>query len=121
MSNGVEGFEITPLGTPVNVIWTVPMKPFWPETETVTGALVAACATDSEFDESVIAKSAEGDGGGSTFADDPPPPPHPAKARRMGAKTMADARFRKCPTCAELQLAIANSGRVNPSCVLSSD
>jgi hypothetical protein len=101
MLNGLEGFEITPLGTPVNVTWTVPVKPFWPETETVTGALVAACATDSEFEESVIAKSGEGNAGGCRFAGELLPPPHPAEAKRKGAKTMANARFRKCPTCAD--------------------
>ena len=64
MLKGLEGFETTPLGTPANVIWTVPAKPFWPVTETVMGALVPPCATDSEVEESVIEKSEDGAGGG---------------------------------------------------------
>jgi hypothetical protein len=28
MLNGVEGFEVMPLGTPARVTWTVPVKPF---------------------------------------------------------------------------------------------
>jgi len=62
------------------------------------GALVPPCATDSELEESVIAKSAEGRAGGCTFADELLPPPHPVQASSKGMKMLPDARFRKCPT-----------------------
>jgi hypothetical protein len=64
MLKGLEGFDSTPLGTPVNAIWIAPVNPFWAATETVTGALVAPWARDSEVDDSVIAKSGEGVGCG---------------------------------------------------------
>src|ERR1700675_3096896 len=67
MLNGLAGFETTPLGTPASVTWIVPVKSFWPATETVIGALVPPCETDREFEESVIAKSGEGVGGGWTI------------------------------------------------------
>jgi hypothetical protein len=98
MLKGLEGFETTPLGTPDNVTWTVPVKPFCPTTETVMGAVVPPCARESEVDESVIAKSGDGGAGGCTFADEPLPPPHPAQASSKGMKMLLGARFLNCPT-----------------------
>jgi hypothetical protein len=63
MLKGLAGFDRTPLGKPASVTWTAPVNPFWPATETVMGALVAPCESESELDESVIEKS-EGAGGG---------------------------------------------------------
>jgi hypothetical protein len=98
MLNGLEGFETTPVGMPANVTWTAPVNPFWPAMETVMGALVPPCATDSELEESVIAKSGDGGAGGCTFADESLPPPHPAQTSSKGMKMLTDARFLKCPT-----------------------
>jgi hypothetical protein len=39
--NGLAGFDVTPAGTPAKLICTLPLKPFVPVTEMVTGALVA--------------------------------------------------------------------------------
>jgi hypothetical protein len=57
--NGLAGFDTTPLGKPASVIRIEPVKPFWPATVTVMGALVAPCEMESELEESVIAKSGE--------------------------------------------------------------
>jgi hypothetical protein len=39
--NGLAGFDVTPAGTPAKLICTLPLNPFVPVTEMVTGALVA--------------------------------------------------------------------------------
>jgi hypothetical protein len=75
---GLAGLEVTPVGRPARVTWTVLLKPFWLVREIVTGGLVAPCAKDGEEEEREIEKSAGGGGGGWMLAEAPPPPPHPA-------------------------------------------
>ena len=106
MLKGLTGFDRTPLGKPASVTWTAPVNPFWPATETVRGALVAPCESDSELEESVIEKS-EGGRGGWTFADalplPPPPPPHPAHTAGKRTKMLIGTPFRNRATPRQLR------------------
>jgi hypothetical protein len=61
---GVEGFELTPFGSPVRVTCTAPLNPFWAVTDKVTGELVAPWVTLTEFEEMATEKSGWGGGGG---------------------------------------------------------
>jgi hypothetical protein len=54
---GLAGLLVTPAGTPVRVICTLPENPFSALTETVTGALALPCATLSVAEETAIEKS----------------------------------------------------------------
>jgi hypothetical protein len=69
MLKGLAGLEMTPEGKPVNVTWTVPVKPLSGSMDKLTGGPVAACWTATEFAENAIEKSGEGEGGGGGGGD----------------------------------------------------
>jgi hypothetical protein len=61
---GLAGLEMTPDGKPVQVTWTVPVKPLSGSTDKLTAGAVAPCWTATEFAENAIEKSGEAGGGG---------------------------------------------------------
>jgi hypothetical protein len=63
--NGLEGFEVTPPGSPPSVTCTVPLNPFRGLTDTLTGELVVPWVTLIVLAEMTMEKSGcGGDGAG---------------------------------------------------------
>jgi len=77
---GLAGFDVTPLGSPLRAICTVPLNPFAPLIETLMGVLVAPWVTLREFTERRTEKSCGAGGGGWTLAVPPPQPAHISNA-----------------------------------------
>jgi hypothetical protein len=87
---GLVGLETTPVGRPVSVTWTVPMKPFNGLTESVIAELVEPCCRLKEFVEKLMEKSAwGGGGGGGGTPEEPPPQPMDASRKRPNNKSWA--------------------------------
>jgi hypothetical protein len=63
MFKGPAGFEVTPVGRPLSVTWTLPVNPLMGVTETLTAELVAPCCTEMELDDKPKEKSGTGGGG----------------------------------------------------------
>src|SRR5262249_11818793 len=78
--NGLAGLEVTPTGKPDSVTCTLPLKPSFASTETVSPELVAPRATVTVFEERGREKSASCwvEGGGTV--EEPPPHPMPDHA-----------------------------------------
>ena len=64
MLKELTGFEMTPLGNPVRVTWTDPVKPLSAVTDRLTAGLVVPCWRLTEFTEKPMEKSGCGGGGG---------------------------------------------------------
>ena len=65
---GLTGFEITPVGKPVRVTRTEPVKPLSGFIDNVIAELVAPCCRLTEFEEKAREKSDCGGGGGGGIA-----------------------------------------------------
>jgi hypothetical protein len=61
---GLTGFEMTPVGKPVRVTWTEPLKPLSGFTDNVIAGLVPPCWRLTEPKEKAREKSGCGGGGG---------------------------------------------------------
>jgi len=83
---------MTPLGMPASETCTVPVKPFCPSMETLTGELVAPCGTEIEVVDNVITKSPLAGAAGIEVAVCAAPPPHPYEQRTARNTTEGTAR-----------------------------
>lgn len=74
---GDEGDEFIPLGKPLTITFTCPLKPFSALTETVTGAVVPPTRVETEEVEMAMLKSGTGGGGEGEE------PPHPMTRNKL--------------------------------------